>query len=354
MKKTILGTTLLLASVAFVLPVAAQDQPRKSITVTTAHATPGINEDVYVFGVPIAMGYFEEEGLEVTFQGASGSGPVLQMLQTGSTDFGAAESDAVMQARDEGANIKAFFTLKARSSYTVGVLPDSPIKELTDLEGKTIGTLSLGAGATSVVTASLQEVGLDANSYNLLATGGGAPAATALASGNVDALGVPMWAFGRMENDGMTIRYLQLAANARKAGFTLAASDATLASDRETAVKLCRGIAKGLYYSFKNPSSAIEQFYNVFPQAKPQNVDPATQAAADLHIFDGFLKDASIGTPDEPLGPIDPARWEVAAEFIKSIGIYEGKMPLEDSYDTSFVDECNDFDREAVAAQAAE
>ena len=352
MKQCMLGTLTLLGSVALAFPVLAQDKPLKSITITTAHATPSINEDVYVFGVPIAMGYLKEEGLAVTFQGASGSGPVLQMLQSGSTGFGAAESDAVMQARDEGAKIKAFFTLKAKASYTIGVLPDSPIRQLTDLAGKTIGTLSLGAGATSVVAASLQEAGLDQNSYSLLATGGGAPAATALASGNVDALGVPMWAFGRMENDGMTIRYLPLEANKRKAGFTLAASEDSLAADRQTAIGLCRAIAKGLYYSFKNPERAIEHFYSVFPQAKPQNVAPVAQAKADLHIFDGFLKDASIGTPDEPLGLIDPARWVVAAGFMKEIGVYKGTVDIAESYDTSFADECNDFDREAIAAQA--
>lgn len=324
----------------------------RKITIATAHPTPVVTEDVYVYGVPMALGYYAEEGLEIEFQGSSGSGASLQMVEAGSVLFGAAESDAVLQAREQGAKAKAFYTLKQRSSYTIGVLPDSPIKQLSDLKGKKIGSLSLGVGAVGVTKASLEAIGIPATDYTLIATGGGAPAAVALREGRVDALGVPMWAFGRMENDGMTLRYITLPANSRKAGFTLVATDATLEKEKKAAIGICRAISRGLYFALQNPVKAIELFYKTFPQAKPQNVNVDAQAKADLHILQGFLADAVLEGPNEQLGSLSEKRWTEAAKFIQELGIYQGKAKVQDAMTEAFGAECNNFDRAAIERQA--
>lgn len=345
----------LIAACAGLIAISAAAESvaaNRKITIGTAHPTPVITEDVYLYGVPMALGYYAEEGLEVAFQGSASSGTALQMVESGSALFGAAESDAVLQAREQGAKVKAFYTLKQKSSYTIGVLPDSPIKELGDLKGKKIGSLSLGVGAIGVTKASLEAIGLKATDYTLLATGGGAPAAVALRENRIDALGVPMWAFGRMENDGMVFRYIKLPANDRKAGFNLVAGDETLVKEKATAIGVCRAITKGLYFTLLNPVKSIELFYNVFPQAKPQNVNAEIQAKADLHILEGYLVDAILGTPKDPLGELDVKRWEEAARFIQELGIYQGKAKIADAMTTSFSADCNKFDHAAVERQA--
>lgn len=86
-------------------------------------------------------GHFEEEGLDVTLEPVQG-GPIgIQRASTGELDFSFSNTISSTIASEEGAPITTV-VLSSRlgpESNIVFVQPDSPIEDMADLEGQTLG-----------------------------------------------------------------------------------------------------------------------------------------------------------------------------------------------------------------------
>jgi NitT/TauT family transport system substrate-binding protein len=186
MKSTLL-TSVGMLTISTVISVAMASE-LKTVTLVQSHATIGVGEEVFLYAVPKAMGYFKEEGLEVISQIAKNGVQAGQMLQTASAQFGTVGTDTMLISEEQGGSLKAFYHLKQHNGSVVATLASSEIKSFDDMKGRTIGVSSVGYGGHMFLKYELDQRGISADQYQVVATGAGPAAAAALKDGKVEAL----------------------------------------------------------------------------------------------------------------------------------------------------------------------
>ncbi len=343
----------LLAAALSAQPALAKDL--KKITVVQAHANIGVGEEVFLYAVPKQLGYFEEEGLDVDIQGVAGGTLAAQVLQGGSAQIASVAPESVMIVRDKGGDIRSFASLRRKGGWQVAVKQGSPIKTLAEFKGKNLGVQGLNSGVIPLLRASLADAGLQPADYTLLAAGSGPQAAAALTSGKVDALVLWDAEYGKMENSGVQLAYIDLPIVDKLAGFTLATTGKFIRENPQALAGFCRAMAKGQVYSRANPAAAIRIFYQVFPQTKPKNVPEEQAVKDDANILARWMTGGTGSDATVPVGWQYPDKWAYTLQYYKELGNIANAKPVGEYYTNEFMKECNNFDHAKViaAAQAA-
>lgn len=159
----------------------------KTLLALALLATPAAAEDVTLrylssqggiaaFELADKLGYFEGTGIHFRDEGIAQGGPAtLIALAGGSVEIGSAATPAVLNSIASGNDfVIAYPTngVTAKTHSTFYVLPDSPIKEIKDIAGKTIAVNTLGAHLDYIVKEALHAVGLPSDAANLVAVPG--------------------------------------------------------------------------------------------------------------------------------------------------------------------------------------
>ena len=313
----------------------------------------GVTDSVVWYAVPTQLGYYKEEGLEVSYNLSAGMTASAQALQSGSADFAVTNPEVVMQIREQGGSLTVFQTLRRSNGNTVNVLPDSPIQKLTDLKGKTLGGVSWGAGGALYLTKVLGDLGIGLGDFSRVVTGNGAAAAAALRSRQVDALVLWDSAYAGLENGGLKMRYIPITDQEKLGSNSFATTDAYLKDHEDVVARFCRAVAKSFYFARISPEAATAAFLKTNPTFKPASMAMDEAVRTNAHIFRAYLDGATNGLPlDAKVGAIEPDTWAFNQNFYKSTGLLKGTYPPSASYTTKLTDRCNDFDRAKVAAAA--
>jgi NitT/TauT family transport system substrate-binding protein len=312
-----------------------------------------VTDSVIWYAIPVRMGYYKEEGLDVSYNLSPGLTGAAQAMQTGSVQFAVTNPEVVMQVREQGGSLIAFQTLRRSNGNSVAVLPDSPIAGLADLKGKTLGGVSWGGGGALYLTKVLADMGIAMADYNRVVTGNGAAAAAALRAKQVDA--VVLWdsAYAGLENTGLKLRYIGITDQEKLGSNTFVTSDAFMKSNEQIVAKFCRAVAKSYYFARISQEAAVRAFMEENPTFRPANVPVADATRDYLHVFRAYLNGATAGAPlDAKIGEIEPATWAFNQNFYKSTGSLKGLQPADASYTNRFTEGCNGFDRATVAESA--
>lgn len=159
----------------------------KTLLALALLATPAAAEDVTLrylssqggiaaFELADKLGYFEGTGIHFRDEGIAQGGPAtLIALAGGSVEIGSAATPAVLNSIASGNDfVIAYPTngVTAKTHSTFYVLPDSPIREIKDIAGKTIAVNTLGAHLDYIVKEALHSVGLPSDAANLVAVPG--------------------------------------------------------------------------------------------------------------------------------------------------------------------------------------
>jgi NitT/TauT family transport system substrate-binding protein len=346
-----LPSALLLAVTA--LPSGGLAQQPTKATIVQMHAVIGVGEEVFLYAVPKQLGYFQAEGLDVGIQGAQSGTVSAQVIQSGGAQLGTTAPESVLQMREQGGDLVAFYQIKQNPGTFLVVLPDSPIKRLEDLKSKTIGAPSFGAGGGLALKANLRDIGIMPDQYTALSIGAGPAAFAALVNKQVDALVTWDAMLGAAENTGLALRTVNIPLQDSLGGMTIATTESYAKSNPKALEGVCRAFTKGLHFARTNREAAIRAFWQEFPTTRPANLDPNTALKNQVHILDRFLEKAMMGVPyDGKAGVFNPAAWQNSQATYQGTGALKGSISAESGYTTRFVDACNAFDREAVAADA--
>ncbi len=332
---------------------AAQAQSPTKVHIAGPAPVLSATDSVIWYAIPTTMGYYKEENLDVSYNLSAGLTASLQAVQTGSSPVGVTNPELVMQTREQGGSVIAFFTMRRAGGVAVAVLPDSPIKTLADLKGKTIGGVSWGGGGALYLTKVLADLKIGMGDYSRVVTGNGAAAAAALRSGQVDA--VTLWdsAFATIENAGVKMRYIDITGQEKLGSNVFTTTDAYLKANPETLAKFCRAVAKSYYFARTNPEAATKIFLDVNPTMKAPTQSAEAALRDNLHIFKAYLDGATNNMSiDGRMGEFDAEVWNFTQAFYKLSGMLKSDQPASASYTTQFLDKCNDFDRAKVAAAA--
>ncbi|RTH26595.1 taurine ABC transporter substrate-binding protein [Thermus scotoductus] len=114
------------------------------------------------YEVAARRGYFREEGLEVELVYARGGSQALQFLVGRAVDYAATSLDAALQAYHQGAPILRFASTGRLPLFALAASPKAPeIREIKDLEGRTVGVSALGNADHVLLVYLLKKAGVD-------------------------------------------------------------------------------------------------------------------------------------------------------------------------------------------------
>ena len=327
------------------------DRPLTKIQVVFAGNLTPENSQIWIGQ---ELGYFAEEGIDLEMITASGNVLATQIVASGAAEFFAGGPEGLLSAAAEGSEvgIKTIYNYLRRPIYSWATSPDNGITALTDLRGKKVGVASLGSGTKVFAEATLKDAGVDpATEVEILPVGTEAQAATALESGQVDALAIWDSNFAIMERVGFELSYLPPPAIASEgcpcAGIHV--SERFLAENPELVQGFARAVAKGTVFLLENPEAAIQIHWKMFPETKPTNVDDATALADTVYRVEARTDKYGLDVgEDKRWGALTQAEWDRWTSFL-GLAVDDAFATF---YDDSFIDGANDFDAEAIKAEA--
>jgi NitT/TauT family transport system substrate-binding protein len=350
------GLTVLACSPASPAPTAAPALP-----VPTA-AGPMTRVRV-AFGLPLGnpsnpfawigkeLGYFDEEGIDAEIiSTAANNAQADAMLLSNQIDVGIFGLDPVLRPAATGKTLpaRAVFNVQNRSQYEGIVLPDSPIKTLTDLKGKKIGVPELGGSLEPYLAMTLKEVGLQSSDVEFVATGIGVPMGEAIKRGDVDAGYATRGQLGPLELAGYPIRFLPRPKFAEEFITGNVVAQSNVNAETERALKgYLRAYAKSIVFTKANPEAAIRLSWRMYPDGKPKSVAEDKALADAVTINKAYM--SYIDKSDGKWGYMPPDRMDFYANYLGAAD----KIPdLTRYYTNEYIDFVNSFDEARVQQQA--
>lgn len=324
------------------------------MTLLTAQSAPAISTEVAVYAVPKALGYFEEEGLDVSVATADGSTAAIQALAAGSGDVSYPEGSAVISAVAKGVPVKAFAKVVEQWQWFMGVLPDSDIKSVSDLKGKKIGVISLASGSFLYAKAAMRAVGLDPEKdVEIIAVGFGAPSAQALANKEVDAVALYTTLFTILEGAGSEFRFLDNPpVFDQLTGLTFTSSAQKIADDPDALTRYARAAYKGIIYTLLYPEEAVKIAYEIWPDLKPADADAAAQLKQDVLALQtevgSFVSDADDPSSWGDWGAVSKGDLQALVDYAVNAELIDKAIGVEEFWDGSLIDGINKMDTAAI------
>lgn len=344
------GALLLIAGAS-----AIADEPKK-VSLEWLGATASIDPLYAYVSIAKEMGYLKTPAMEIDLQVTPMNGVTVAPVAAGRAPIGYTNAESVLFPLADGQDpgITFFFNLNREPIFPAAVLPASPIKTLSDLKGKVIGTQSLAGGPIPYIKGVMKSLGFDPNKdLEFSAVGSGPGALTELQRGNIDALILAETQLASYENLGAKFRYLPQEAYTKVyvSGGLFVRRD-YLPSHKPELCAFGQAMAKGLEFLLANEEAAVRLHWKWYPETKPKGVDDAVALQQTMHILQ-----ARSPKYDPRTHGIDkyaiyiPEEWNAV---VKALGL-EAKIPadkIQTLYSNELVGCINDFDRDKIRAEA--
>jgi len=346
---------LVLVGLALAATVGAQGKPPAKVvyTLTTKDVSVGLSAHT---SIPLTLGYWKAENLDVEVTTLEGSTAGVQQLAAGNIQFATVGPEVALIAREKGVKVKSFYVVSGVTIFRVVVPRDSAVQSVADLRGKTIGVSAMASGAVPVARALLASGGLDPDKdVKWIAVGTGAPAAVALNGKSVDAMALWGDFQASLENRGLQFREITAPFMKELLGQVVIARDDFLVEHPQVAAAFARGLAKATLFGFSNPEAAVRLHWKMYPQSRPAGTDDAKILKDAIHVFNGRFESQRIDNrEDKRWGASNAAQWQRLFSIYKDQKLIQGTIDPNDVFTSSLIDEVNRFDAQAVIRQARE
>jgi NitT/TauT family transport system substrate-binding protein len=305
------------------------------------------------YAVATKMGWFKEEGLEVTLVPLAGSSDCVKNVTTKAIPFAVAAVEPLAVARLQDVKAKIYYTAYQGNIFGLAVPADSPIQKISDLKGKKIGVIAMGGGVL-VGKAVVANAGLNPEKdVTFVVVGEGAQTAAVLRSKQVDALSQFDTQYVLVENAGIKLRMLDNSAIERYPSNGFLALEETLRTRRKEAIGLARAYAKGTVFALANPEAAVRIFFEVFPAQKPTGKDGDTALREEVKVLQARLPKMKLETGGvKRWGENSGKNYGEYADFLLKWGVIKQKVDVNDLITNELIDEINKFDANQIVAAA--
>ncbi|MGA9872796.1 MAG: ABC transporter substrate-binding protein [Rhodococcus sp. (in: high G+C Gram-positive bacteria)] len=221
----------------------------------------------------VQEGIFAKHGIDLTVTAGQGSTKTAQAAGSNQTDFGWADSAAVLSNIDKGVKVKSLGVYLQTTPSAVQVYADGPIQTAADLAGKTIA-VSAGDAPTTTFPIYLDAVGVPADQVQQQSLDSAGKIA-AMLSGQVD--GLIGFAHDQGPNiankSGREMRYLKYSdegLNFFSNG--LIANESTIQSSPELVQAMVDATSESFQAAIDNPEAAVKSMVGKDPQTPPESV----------------------------------------------------------------------------------
>lgn len=278
----------------------------------------------------IKNGIFAKHGIDLTVKAGQGSGPTVNATAGDQTDFGWADTPALMAAVGKGTPVKSVGVFLQTTPASAQFFSSANINRPADLKGKTIATTA-GDALSAVFPTFLKLNGLSASDVTLQNTDAAGKIA-AVISGRTDAL------LGFAHDQGPTIanksgkqvsylRFADYGLNYYSTG--LIASDQTIKNRPNLVKEMVAATSESFAAAVKDPTAAVAAMAGVSPQLPPQPVLQQSwgETAKILHTAATAQKAPGVNTD---------ADWQKTIDVFSQAGMLTGSHKPGDFYNSSF------------------
>jgi NitT/TauT family transport system substrate-binding protein len=170
--------------------------------------TLGVGGKSLLYYLPLTLaerlGYFKEEGLNVTINDFAGGAQSLQALIGGSVDVVAGAYEHTIRMQATGQDIKAVIELGRFPGIVLAVKKEKTgqVKSFADLKGLKIGVTAPGSSTNFFVMYLMVKNGLKADDASFIRVGAGPTAVAAVKRGEIDAIANLDPVITKLEQDG--------------------------------------------------------------------------------------------------------------------------------------------------------
>ena len=319
---------------------AALAQQKVTIGVSSRSFNPGFS-NMWI-GIPVGL---YGPNLAPEALGTQGSSENLQLMLSGGVTMSTGTQDVLLAAQAEGRTLPVVIPCVYLRGmiHRVSVKPDSPIKTMADLKGKTIGVPTLAAGQVPYLKYIAKAVGIDPDSIRMVAVGYGQQAAVSLTTGQVDALAHIDVDVARLQSLNIATRELEQPENVKTSAvaYVWAFTKPWYEANKATAAEMLQGMIKAVILMLENPEAAVRISYAMHPEGVPSGV-PLDKAVKDAVLN---IKARAPAIEREVAGSkrwceFSDASWK---EYVAMLGL-EGKADASKFYTAELIDKINAFD----------
>ncbi len=279
------------------------------------------------------LGYFKDEGLDVTLVVSQSGKASASALIGGSVEATTAGFDTALQLTDVGVPAQHLVGILMSSSYIIvgkagGGLPKNDPKAVAQaLKGKRFGVASTGSTGDTITRGFLKEFGTNADELTFVDVGVGATALAALKTGAVDAIISYEPDLSAILKSGAGEVIFDLRTTTAEAKYsklptsTLEATAAWIKKNPEAAAALVRAVDKGNVVMRTKPDVALPVLKKLYPDLSPDVVEAMYRASAPQFTSviseDVYQRSAQIFMDAGLIKKIAPYQSAVAVDFAK-------------------------------------
>ncbi|NPC58553.1 ABC transporter substrate-binding protein [Caenimonas soli] len=349
-------TTLCVLFVFFSGLAQAEEKPLRKVKIAVGTAV--LNVAYPWLMMPQVLGYWRDEGYDVEVLPVGGGLQAVQQMVAGNADFGQMSSPLIIQSAVKNDIPLRAVMVNGTIDWSISVLQDGPIRNVTDLRGKAIGVFSLAVGGIAYMNAYLQSAGVSPKDVKLIPVGMGAPAVEALRTNKVQALVYWGGAQASFENAGLKLRYFRSPDWSQYPDFALTTLQKTIDRDPQMVQAIARGAVKASIFAMANPDCVRRLQWGRWPETKPRGAEEASQIKWDMHTLDASLttmRDSLVVGDGKTWGKATSAAYSKLQDFVFSVGMIDRKIDPENYIVKipGFYEKSNDIDVASIRAEAA-
>lgn len=280
------------------------------------------------FKLAQAKGYYEDAGLDVTFQVGKGGADVAKQVGVGNADLGGGIGDTAIIVRANGIPVRGVAVLGDKALTQINWRKDAGINSAADLKGKSVGVLSFQDTTYYNLLAYLANAGLTRDDVDIQAVGPGG-IIKLMISGDIQAMsGVPEWA-GAIRGAGVEIETTPINDIFPAMAQAIIASDDTIAERPDMVRKFVDATIRGYKDVIADPAQAAKDYVAAVPQHEGKEA-----------VMEGIMRayiDLVYGTDVDSFGQFDEARLKAVQDFYMDNDIVREAVPIADTYTNQFV-----------------
>lgn len=339
---------------ALAIAVAAGPANAQVETMRVGWCAKTVSSAAAPFAIATKLGWFEKDGIKVDLVPLPGSTDCVKLVATRELQAALPSVEPLAIIRPQGVKAKFFYTAYQSNVYGLAVPEGSPVRSIADLKGKKVGVISMASAGVIVARALVKAAGMNPDTdISIVVAGEAAQTAALLNSKQIDALSQFDTQYAMTSNAGAKLRLLEHPEIKKFPSNGFVALEEFQANNRKQAVALARGYAKGQIFAIANPEAAIRILWEVYPQTRATGKDEATALKDDLITLEARAKNWRY----EPVGGKRwgdnvEANYQAYLDWLLAQGIVKAKTDAKDVVTNDLLDEIDNFEPGAVAAEA--
>ena len=282
-------------------------------------------------------GYYKADGINIDIRSGNGSGSANRLVANGDSDFAYASCASMITLAAQGAPLVAVGVIDATGTDAIIVRPDTGIKTIQDLKGKTLLTTA-NAGVNTFFPLVLKNAGLTEADVHITNVPEGALTSSYLqgAGGAVGMLGGLDDKPAEIKANGgaapVTFAYSDYGVN--QIGYCIVTKKDTVEKKPDLVKRFMAATVKAYKETEAHPDEAINSVADIVGGTMADEAGKA-QARAVLDVTLGILY--SKGNKDKRLGFNVPADWDSMLDLMKTYNGLKTDLPATAFYTNDFV-----------------